>query len=218
MRKKLRETSRILMLVVCLTFCTRALAGSDFVYKPEFCLSGPITDEVRWTASIEPKLISDAQQAGEISLVGGLCWKPITHVKVVPQFKYAAKGADANSTELCPRIALELDGNAGPFNIALRNRFEYRMKENADDYWRYRVRVKVKFPKIGSVTPFLSEEVFYEFGDKDKLNGNEVGVGVCIPLADRLNLDTELRCCHSKSDDRWRTGDVQLLTAFKYDF
>ena len=92
------------------------------------------------------------------------------------------------------------------------------MKEDKDEYWRYRARAKVKFPKVGRVTPFLYEEAFYEFGDKDELNGNEAGLGVAIPLGDRLGLDVDLRCCHSRSDGPWGTGDIHLLTVFKYDF
>ncbi|SMC20365.1 Protein of unknown function [Desulfacinum hydrothermale DSM 13146] len=142
----------------------------------------------------------------------------MAHVTVEPQFKYVTKGKDGNSNESRPRISLELDDKAGPFKIAVRNRFEYRMKEHKDAYWRYRARAKVKFPKVARVTPFLYEEVFYEFGDKDELDGNEAGVGAGIRLGNRLALDVDLRCRHSKHGGRWGTGDIHLLTVLKYDF
>lgn len=217
-RIKPREWIPILMSVGWLSICTGAAASGDFVYGPEFTLSGPVAEDIRWTASLEPQITSDAQQAGEISLVGGLCWKPMAHVTVAPQFKYVTKGTDPNSNESRPRIALELDGKAGPLTIAIRNRFEYRMKEDEDEYWRYRARVKVKFPKVGTVTPFLYEEVFYEFGDKDELSGNEAGCGGGLPIGDKLGLEIDLRCCNSRSEGNWGTGNIHLLTVLKYAF
>ncbi len=217
-RRTPKDLTAILISALWLSVGTDAFAGGDFVYRPEVALSGPIAANFRWTGSLKLKITSDAQQAGEISFVGGLRWKPMAHVTVAPQFKYVTKETDANSNESRPRIALELDGKAGPFKIAVRNRFEYRMKEDKDDYWRYRARVKVKFPRVGRVTPFLYEEVFYEFGDKDELNRNEAGVGAGIPLGDRLGLDVDLRYCHSKRDGQWGTGDIHILTVLKYDF
>jgi len=203
---------------VCLLICNPAVAENDFVYRPELAISGPIADDIRWTASLEPQITSDAQQAGEISLVGGVCWRPTGYLTVAPQFKYITKGPDADSNEARPRLAVEMATTIGACKIALRNRFEYRMKEDQDEYWRYRARVKLKFPKVGTITPFLYEEVFYEFGDKNELNGNEAGIGVGLPLGDRLCLDVDLRCCHSGSEGKWETGDVHLLTVLKYSF
>ena len=137
---------------------------------------------------------------------------------VAPQFKYVTKGPDADSNESRPRLAIELAGTAGPCKIALRNRFEYRMKENQNEYWRYRARVKIRLPKVGTITPFVCEEVFYEFGDKDELNGNEAGIGAGLPLGDQIGLDVGLQCCHSRSEGKWGTGDMHLLTVLKYSF
>lgn len=129
-----KDLVAILISAGWLSVCTGAVAGGDFVYRPEFALSGPLAGDVRWTGSLEPQLTNDAQQAEDVSLVGGLCWKPMAHVTVAPEFKYVTKGVDAHSNELRPQIALELDGQAGPFTIAVRNRFEYRMKEDNDEY------------------------------------------------------------------------------------
>jgi len=196
---------------------TVTVAG-DFVYRPETALSGPIADQLRWTASWEPHITSNVQQAGETSLVGGLSWKPMNHVAVASQFKQVSKGANANSNESRAYITLELNGKTGPFTLAVRNRSEYRMKEGKDNYWRYRARFKIKFPKIGTVAPFLYEEVFYEFGDRDELNGNEAGIGAGLPLGDRIGLVVDLRYRQSKSDGRWGNGDINLLTVLKYSF
>lgn len=218
----MRQEKRNLILLVLATGWLFARGGAaadgDFVYRPELALSGPMAESIRWTASLEPQITSDVQQAGEISLVGGLCWRPTGYLTVAPQFKYVTKGVDADSNESRPRLAVELAGKAGPCKIALRNRFEYRMKEDQDHYWRYRARVKITLPKVGTVTPFVYEEVFHEFGDKDELNGNEAGLGVGLPLGDQLSLVLDLRLCHSRSGGQWGTGDVHLLTVLKYLF
>ena len=99
--------------VACLIGCDLALAEDDFVYRPEFAVSGPLRDSVKWALSVEPKITSDAQQAGEISLVGGFCWNPTGYLAVTPQFQYVTKGSSADSNELRPRLALELLGTAG---------------------------------------------------------------------------------------------------------
>ncbi|MCK5851176.1 MAG: DUF2490 domain-containing protein [Kiritimatiellae bacterium] len=195
-----------------------AVAESDFAYSPEVVLTGPVGDDVQWIASLEPKITSDAQQASEISLVGGLCWKPVDYLAVIPQFKYITKGVDDCSNELRPRIAMELTGKAGVYKVALRNRLEYRMKEDQDEYWRYRGRIKLKFPKVGTISPFIYDEVFYEFGDKDELNGNEMGFGGGLPLGDKLSLCLDVRLCHSRSEEKWGTGNISFLTTFKYSF
>ncbi len=195
-----------------------AASDSEVTYRPELALSGPVAEGLRWTWGVEPYITSDVQRAGETSLIAGLSWRATDHLTVAPSFKYVSKGADADSNESRPRIAAEVAGKAGPFKVALRNRFEYRMKEGRDDYWRYRARVKITFPKIGNVKPFIYEEVFHEFGDADELNGNEAGLGVGIPLADRLSMTVDVRLCHSKSGGEWGTGDVELLTVIKYSF
>ncbi|MCJ7615641.1 MAG: DUF2490 domain-containing protein [Desulfobacterales bacterium] len=206
------------LLVAGLIGCDFALAEDDFVYGPEFAMSGPMRGSVKWALSLEPKITSDAQQAGEIALVGGVCWNPTDYLAITPEFMYVTKGSSADSNESRPRLGLELSGTAGVCKIALRNRFEYRMKEGADEYWRYSVRVKLTFPKIAEATPFVYEELLYEFGDKDELNGNEAGLGFGLPLADDLGITVDLRFCHSKSEEEWGTGDVQLITTFKYSF
>lgn len=205
------------LLAACF-ICRGASAGDEFVYRPELALSGPVWDALRWTASLEPQITADARQAGEIALIGGLCWKQSAYLSVGPQFMYVTKGSDPNSTEQRPRLDLEFFGPGELNCVGVRNRFEYRMKEGKDEYWRYRGRLKIKLPRCGQLTPFLYDEAFYEFGDKDELNGNEGGVGVSIALADKVKLTVDFRLCFARSDDCWGTGNRHLLTTFEYSF
>lgn len=218
----MRSTMRRLALpvvsaAVCSLMCGGAMADT-FVYRPEVALSGPLREELRWTASLEPQIPIDSRHDGEIALVGGLCWRPSAYLAVSPQFMYRRYDDDLGFTELRPRFDLEFFGPGELRRVGFRNRFEYRMKEAQDGYWRYRGRLKVKLPKCWDFTPFLYDEVFYEFGDKNELNGNEAGVGVTVPLADSLKLTVDFRVCHAISDGDWSTGNRHLLTTFEYSF
>ena len=207
-----------LLVGILLLVCGTVLAEGDSVYRPELHLSAQLTEILKWTASVEPKISDDVQNASEIALVTGLCWKPASYLAISPEFKYISKGGTADSNESRPRLSLELSGPVGECKVALRNRFEYRMKESQDEYWRYRSRLKVSFPKIRTATPFIYEEIFYEFGDMDEYDANEAGLGLSIPLADKLTLEMDLRSCHTKSDGDWQEGDIHFLMKFKYSF
>lgn len=209
----------ILAVAVLLTVKSQmAFADGDFVYSPELSISGPVAETVKWKASLEPKIKGDVQEAGEISLVGGINWKPINRLTLSPEFQYVTKGGTTESNERRIRLNLEAEDKSGILKIAFRNRFEYRMKEAKDEYWRYRARLKVKFPEIETATPFVYDEIFYEFGDTNELNGNEAGLGAGVPLGDNFGVDIDLRFCHSRKNDQWGTGTVELLTTFKYSF
>lgn len=219
-RHNIINVTLVVVSVGCLLICHPAEANEYFVYQPKVAMTGPIADRVQWIASAEPRFSRDDRQDGKIALVGGFRWKPTDYLTVSPQFKYVtkAKGTDADSDEYRPRLDVDLAGTAWPFKLAVRNRFEYRMKEGKDKYWRYRARLKVKFPKVGTVTPFVYEEVFYEFGDKNTFDRNEAGIGVDLPLGDRVSLETDLRLCHSRSHGKWGTGDIHLLSVLQYSF
>ena len=218
---RLKENMRKFLLpcLMCLaTLGTQALAESDFVYRPEVEVSGPLTGSLFWKAAINPRLSSNAQEADEIGLVAGLYWKQNKHLSLSSDFKYIGKGGTDQKNESRPRFAAELSAPLGKLNVALRNRFEYRMKEGEDEYWRYRVRIRIKFPKLGRTTPFIYEEVLYEFGDIDELNKNEAGLGISLPVGKNLGLDLDLRFVNAKKNGDWEIADKHLLTVLKYSF
>ncbi len=218
-RLKEKTVKMVLVSLVCMVlFGTNAFAGSDFIYRPEVDFTGTFSDTLFWTATIDPRLSSNAQEADEIGLVAGVLWKQSTYVSLSTDFKYISKGGTDERNECRPRFALEVFAPLGKFNVALRNRFEYRMKEGEDEYWRYRVRVKIKFPRIGKITPFIYEEILYEFGDIDELNRNEAGFGISLPVGKNLGLDVDLRFQNNKKNDDWETADKHLLTVLKYSF
>jgi hypothetical protein len=216
---KLKSVLMGILVAACLIFSAgSAVADDDFVYRPEFDMIGPITDTLKWIVIIDPRMNNDAQAADEIGLIGGVSYIPAKWVTFTADYKYISKGGTDEKNEERPRLAVEFFAPVWKLNVALRGRAEYRMKENQDEYWRYRGRIKIKFPKIGKVTPFIYEEILYEAGDIDETNRNEAGGGVSIPLAKNLGLDVDLRFQNNKVNDDWETADKHLLTVFKYEF
>ena len=190
----------------------------DVCYRPEFGMNGPLfVDGVKWAAGFETVIKNDVQEASCIALIGGVEWTPVSFLSLTPEYYRDSKGGTPDSNEDRIRLNAEFKYNVGPIKLAFRNRFEYRMKENSDDFWRYRPRLKVSFPKILTVTPFIYEEPFYDFLAKD-WNGNEAGIGGSVPLAKDFKVDVDLRTVNARKDGRWGDTDLHLLTTFKYSF
>ena len=191
------------------------MAASDFVYRPETAFSGSFCSKISWGASVEPEISNHAQQISCISIVGGISWSPTSYLSLTPQLLYAAKGTDANSNEIRPRLSVELNKKISAIKFAWRNRFEYRMKEDKDEYWRYRSRIKVKLPKYNNLSPYFYNEIYYELGDVDEYSHNAAGIGVGIPLKGNVSLKVDFQLNHSRGVDKWEKGDLHLITVLK---
>jgi hypothetical protein len=216
-KRKLQKIG--IVIVACLMLlASPVFAKNDFVYRPEFDMIGPITDTLKWIAIIDPRMNNDGEAADEIGLSAGVSWLPAKWAVVTADYKYITKGGTDKKNEGRPRFAVELSAPIGKFSVAVRGRAEYRMKENQDEYWRYRGRIKIKFPKIGKITPFIYEEIMYEAGDIDETDRNEAGGGISIPLRKDFGLDIDLRFQNNKVKGDWEAADKHLLTVFKYTF
>lgn len=205
--------------VAFLSFPGAIWAGVDnLCYRPEFAMKGPLfLDNLKWGARLETIMKSDAREADCIALIGGLYWSPLDFLCLAPEYYDSAKGGTVQGNEQRIRLNAELSTKAGPLKLAWRNRFEYRMKEHDDNFWRYRSRFKVSFPKVYTVTPFVYEEPFYDFQAED-WNGNEAGVGFTVPLAKDLSVNIDCRTVNARKNGSWGDTELHLLTTFNYSF
>jgi hypothetical protein len=213
---RLRWLWRVLALAGFWPPAPGASGETDFVYKPEFALCGSCAEKGAWSLSLEPELTADAQQAGEVALVGEWGWLPADFLEFGPGLKYVAKGEDPHSNEVRPSLDIKFKLPAGECKLEIRNRIEYRIREGKNESWRYRGRIKVKLPRIGQARPFLYDEQFYDFSDNAGLNERRPGVGVAIPLGERLGLELDLRCVFTRDAGPWEAEAVQFLTVFEY--
>ncbi|HXF42107.1 MAG TPA: DUF2490 domain-containing protein [Pyrinomonadaceae bacterium] len=66
------------------------------------------------------------------------------------------------------------------FSLKDRNRFEYRIRVNHSDSWRYRNRLTLQLPEYFGklkLAPFVSDEIYYDFSSK-QLTTNDFYIGV----------------------------------------
>jgi len=105
------------------------------------------------------------------------------------------------------------------FTMEDRNRIEYRIREDADDGWRYRNKSSVTFPPLWkkiNLRPYIADEVFADF-IVGKLNCNRLYVGVKARLIKHLKADVFYLWQASLSGGDWTNYNV-LGVKLKMDF
>lgn len=78
------------------------------------------------------------------------------------------------------------------FSLKDRNRYEYRIRNSRSDSSRYRNKLTFAFPVKKNnkeiFSPFVSEEVYYDFSEK-KFSANEVSAGITRKLSKSTSAD-----------------------------
>lgn len=100
-----------------------------------------------------------------------------------------------------------------------RSRLEYKNKEEAEDYWRYREKFTVTFPlkltKL-NIQPYIANETFYDF-NVESLNKNRLFGGFNFKLVKNLKAEVYYFWESSKKNDKW--SDLHILgTKLKLSF
>lgn len=107
------------------------------------------------------------------------------------------------------------------FDLGLsnRSRFEYLDRENAEDVWRYRNKVTVKFPleiTALKLRPYVADEIFITLND-DNVDKNRVYSGVTFNLLE--NLEGGIFYVWQASRSNGDRKDIHALgTGLKYRF
>lgn len=96
------------------------------------------------------------------------------------------------------------------FSFSNRGRFEYKNREEADNYWRYRNKFTVKLPmKLTQleIQPYIADEIFCDF-DKETLNRNRLYSGFSFKLFKSLKADIFYLWQSSEKNDKWNDTHV----------
>lgn len=117
------------------------------------------------------------------------------YLKLTPSYYYVNEQPtkNAKSIEHRPRIELTAEKKWSKFSLSNRNRFEFRIRHNRGDSIRYRNKTTLKIPIKNSdgkeiVTPFISEEPFYDF-QKKEWSRNEFSAGIGKKFTDKFSAD-----------------------------
>lgn len=103
--------------------------------------------------------------------------------------------------------------------LTSRSRFEYRILDYRQDYWRFRneFTVEANTPLGGtSLRPYLEEEFFYDT-DNGRFEANWLGAGLAWRPIKGVKLKLGYRWNHFRVGDTWRDRDV-LVTGVNLFF
>jgi len=100
-----------------------------------------------------------------------------------------------------------------------RGRLEYRNREDAENYWRYRNKFSIKTPlKLSKleIQPYIADEIFYDF-DVETLNRNRLYGGLGFKILKNLKGEIYYLWERTENSDKW--NDINVLgTKLKLDF
>ena len=112
-----------------------------------------------------------------------------------------------------PHLNATVKFELAELNFSNRGRLEYRNKEDADNYFRYRNKFAVKFPfKLTdfAIQPYVADEWFYDF-DSKRLNRNRFYSGIIFKLLDNLSGEVYYLLERNESSSTKKWTDVNVL-------
>lgn len=108
-----------------------------------------------------------------------------------------------------PHLNAALKWELFDFSFSNRGRFEYRNREDAENYWRYRNKFTIKLPfKLTKfeIQPYIADEIFMDFDKKD-LNRNRVYLGFKMKFLKNLKGEIFYLRQSTKSS-KWKDYNV----------
>lgn len=129
--------------------------------------------------------------------------------------------SDDWKTENRPHLNATVKFNLGEFKLSNRGRFEYRNREDADNFWQYRNKLSIKCPlKMTEleIQPYLADETFTNF-DSEEMSRNRLYSGFSLKIWKNLAGDIYYVWQRSKSSSSGKWSDVYVLgTKLKLSF
>ena len=171
------------------------------------------TDGVEYQLSDKAKLSVDVEEYFGDDMEEFYYWhvQPGASAKLAPwveagvNYRYLEEKKNGEwLTENRPAVCVTLIQKLAGFNISDRNQLEYRSRENTDDTWRYRNKLKVvaplKFTKF-EIRPYADEEIYVDLDNKE-FQQNRVSAGLTSKPLKNLKADVY----YMKKMD-WKSGD-----------
>lgn len=118
-----------------------------------------------------------------------------------------------------PHINATLKCSIYDIVFSSRARLEYRNREDAENYWRYRNKFNIKLPlKLTAlkIQPYIADEIFYDF-DVETLNRNRLYGGFSFKIVKNLKGEVYYLWETTEKSDKWNDAHV-LGTKIKLSF
>ncbi|MCF7908247.1 MAG: DUF2490 domain-containing protein [Candidatus Omnitrophica bacterium] len=118
-----------------------------------------------------------------------------------------------------PHLNADLKWKLFDLAFSNRGRLEYRNREDADNYWRYRNKFSIKAPfKLTKleIQPYIADEIFYDF-DVETLNRNRFYGGFGLKIIKNLKGEVYYLWETTEKSDKW--NDLHIFgTKLKVSF
>ena len=198
-----------------------AFDDGDFQYWHNTAFSWKIKDNYKFSLEEESRFGDDAKdfyyQHYDIGVTySGICkWLELSaNYRQVFQEK-DNEWLKENIPHLNASVKWELFGT----NFSNRARFEYKNREDLEDYWRYRnkftVKPPLKFTRF-KIQPYIADEVFYDF-NVERVNTNRFYCGINADLSKMIKLELYYLWVSSEKNHDWDDTNV-LGTNLKIAF
>lgn len=153
----------------------------------------------------------------------GIKYKINKYFSATSSYLYAAeqayKGA-RNGYEHRLRFDFEAEKKWKRFSLKDRNRIEYRIRNSRSDSTRYRNKIQLKLPVKNDgreiVTPFIANEVYYDFS-KSEWSRNELSGGISKKVHNNLTMELFYMLQNNTGRVLKRRDVIGLNLKFKID-
>lgn len=203
-----------LLLVVVLGLCAgaaRAYDDGDWQFWNTDTVELKLNDQWKTSAQGEFYFGDDMSEWYYRHIDVGAFYKACRFLSLGASFRYLEEKKNGEWLhEYRPHACATLSGKAWGFKADMRNRIEYRDKEEGTDGWRYRNRVRVRLPFAWTpfkITPYVCDECFVDLNGRE-LNQNRIGGGLTSSLAPSLKLNVYYLAKHDKKTDGWKLTHV----------
>lgn len=202
-------------LAACLAaagWAAQARAGDgDREWWNQVSVQGQASEKLQWRAEVETYLGDDMTDLYHVHEDLSLTWAARPWLDLTAAYREVQESKDDEDTrEHRPHVAATFKGDWADWDFASRNRMEYRLRDDDEDGWRYRNRMRATAPVVWDrlhMRPYLEDEIFYDFVDAE-ISQNRVTAGVSFRAARGLDIEVYYRMRDARSDGDWETAHI----------
>jgi hypothetical protein len=219
MSKANKAPNIILSTIAALFFFSGVCLGyddGDFQYWSTATFSFDLNNDWKVDFSEEFRFGDDGGELYHYFSDLGFTYKSLAEwIDVGFNFRLIRERADSKSewkTENRPHLNVSLKGKLFDLGITNRSRFEYRDREDSEDFWRYRNKTTIKFPfelTDFKLRPYVAEEIYVDMRGDNIINRNRFYSGFSFKLSKNLDSNIFYLWQTSKSGGEWK--DLHIL-------
>jgi len=209
------------IVVLCLARSCFAFDDGDFQYWNSESLSYAVNDNWKLYLEEEFRFGDDADDFYYQHSDGGIIYSGLAKwLELGANYRHIFEKSKGKwFIENRPHLNVAVKWKAGSWSFSNRGRFEYRSRQDREDFWRYRNKFTVKWPfklTVFEIQPYIADEIFYDF-DEAEMNRNRLYTGSTLKLLKNLKADIFYLWQNSEKNNDWKDLNV-FGTKLKFYF